>query len=84
MKRRANFEAEDNSENSEYSFAEFREKEGTNDDNPFGSNPFFLIQVLYSLITGEITNKLKGVVPFYNYLSYTSSHRYLVFEVFRT
>ena len=82
MKRRVNFDA-DHSENFGYSFAELREEEGTNDDNPFETSPFFL-QVLYSLITDKIASRLNGIVSFYNYLSYSSSHRYLVFEVFRT
>jgi hypothetical protein len=82
MKRKANFETADNSENSEYSFAELREQEN-GEDNEFKSNPYFLIQVVYSLFVNELTNKLKGL-PFYNYLSYPSSHRYLTLQVFRT
>jgi len=83
MKRRVNFETADNLKRSEYSFAEVREKEGTNDSQSAAS-PFFLIQVLYSFVASEMTSKRKGVVSFYNYLSYTSSHRYLVLQVFRT
>ena len=84
MKRRVNFEVADNAENSEYSFAELLEDEGLKAHNQFESNPFFLVHFLYSLIANEITIKLKDIVPFYNYLSYASSHRYLALQVFRT
>jgi hypothetical protein len=81
MKRRVNFEAAENSENAQRLFAALREEEAIGDDNDIEPNPFFFI---YSLITTELTNKLKSIVPFYNYLSYSSSHRYLALKVFRT
>lgn len=84
MKRRVNFETTDNSENVLHSFAEICEEKDTNENGQFESNPFFLIQALYSFSTSETASKLKRLISFYNYLSYSSSHRYLMLQVLRT
>jgi hypothetical protein len=71
MKRKKHFEAINNSESYGYSAAEICE-EDSDDDNLFKSNPFFLIQVLYSTIAGKIKNTLEKI-SFYKYFSCASS-----------
>ena len=81
MKRRIHSEAAEFSENAEYSFKRITEAEAPNEDEQSESNPFFLIRILLSLLTREVPNKLAA---YYNHLCFTSSHRYLLFQVFRT
>jgi hypothetical protein len=78
MKRRVNI---DFSNAESYSDAELGEEKK---ESKFESNPFFLLQAVYSLITREMKSKLRGLTLFCNYLSTISSHRYLVLQVLRT
>lgn len=71
-------------ESAEYSFDEICEEKDVREETRSESNPFFLIQVLYSLVTTKVPDKLKEIAAFYNYLSHTSSQRYLSFQVLRT
>lgn len=65
-----------------YSVQEICE-EGSNEDSSSKSKPFQFIQILYSFFSGNIDATLEKITPFYTYCSYTPSHRYLTFQVFR-
>jgi len=87
MKRRKNVEASsvstsNTSGTTEYLAAEICE-EDSNENTPTKSNSFFLVQVLYSLIADKLVSDLKRILPFYKHFSYTESHRYLTYQVFR-
>jgi hypothetical protein len=82
IKKRRNIESSTNSGSASYVVTEICE-EDTDDEKAAKPNPFLFIQVLYSFLSDKINNTLEKIAPFYNYLSYKSSHRYLAFQVFR-
>lgn len=82
VKKTTSAEIANNTKTSEYPVLEICE-ENSDDDDQFKSNPFFAIQLFYSLIIHKTKDSLEKITPFYNHLSYTSSHRYLAFRVFR-
>lgn len=81
MKRRVHAEAAEISDIGEYSFKRITEAEAPHKDEQPELNSFFLIKIIHSFLTRDLSNKLAA---FYNHLSVTSSHRYLTFQVFRT
>jgi hypothetical protein len=80
-KRRRHSEPLNNSGNCEYSVVEIYEEDPNNDE--FKSNPFFLIQVLYSLAARKAENNLTKLTLSSKYFSDIPLHRYLTFHVFR-
>ncbi|MBI3518207.1 MAG: hypothetical protein HY062_02460 [Bacteroidetes bacterium] len=82
IKRTKTAEVADNTRNSEYSTLEICE-EGPDDENQFKLNCFTLVKPFYALSIDKAGHDLKQKSPFYQHLSYITSHRYLAFQVFR-
>jgi|SRR5579872_7317510 hypothetical protein len=82
MKRSKHFEVLNNNfTKCEDSLPEICE-ENPDDDEQDRSNPFFLIQVLYSHAAGEIKNDLQKI-SLGRHNPYASSNRCLIFQTFR-
>lgn len=81
-KRRKSFEPSSTAKTFGYPLAAVF-KEDTDDEKQLKSNPLLFLHVLYSLVAGEIENRLERISPFHWHFSYASPHRYLVFQVFR-
>jgi len=82
IKKRRQIQSSNNLINSGYSAIEICE-EDTDEASLLKSNPFLLVQILFSFFWNKINSQIKKITSFYNYLSYNSSHRYLAFQVFR-
>ena len=81
MKRSKHFDVLSNSIKFEDSLLEICE-ENPNANKQLKSNLFFLIQILYSLVTDEIKSKFQKTT-FDKKISFTPSSRYLIFQTFR-
>ncbi|PBQ31787.1 hypothetical protein CNR22_08405 [Sphingobacteriaceae bacterium] len=68
-------------DNAEYS-AEICE-EDSNEETQLKSNPFLLVNVLYSLIGINVVSELQKILPLQRNFSFTESNRYIALQVFR-
>jgi uncharacterized protein YqkB len=82
IKKRRHIQSSNNIVNSGYSTVEICE-EDSDEVSQIKSNPFLLLQFLFSFFSSKINDQVEKINQFYNYLSYKSSHRYLAFQVFR-
>jgi hypothetical protein len=82
IKKRRQIQSSNNLVNSGYSAVEICE-ENADEVIQIKSNPFLLLQFLFSFFSSKINDQVERITQFYNYLSYKSSHRYLAFQVFR-
>lgn len=82
IKKRRHIQSSNNLVNAGYSAVEICE-EDSDEVSQQKSNPFLLLQFLFSFFSSKIYDQVERVTQFYNYLSYKSSHRYLAFQVFR-
>ncbi len=82
LKKRRQIENATTSTNTPYATVEICEEDAT-EDNVVKSNPFLLIQVIYSFLADKLEGSLKRVTPFLTHLANLSSPRYLRLQVIR-
>lgn len=81
-KKGRSLEASDNSGTRDYLAIEICE-EDSDEENEIKSDPSSLLQVLYCGVVSKINDGLKKITATHHSLSYTATHRYLAFKVFR-
>lgn len=80
-KRRKQFDPISNSKTFGYSAVEILE-EDSNDEEQFKLNPFPTLFIFHSTIENKINNLLKTITPFNKHFSFSSSNRYVEYQVF--
>lgn len=82
LKKRKNFDSVYNSIGFGYSSAEILE-ECSDDDEQFKLSPFNLLIIFNSKVENKIKNVLKKITSFNKRFSFSSSERYIEYQVFR-
>lgn len=83
LKKRKSFDPIYNSVSFGYSSAEILEESLDDDDEQFKLSPFNLLLVFNSKVETKIQNVLKKITSFNKRFSFSSSERYIEYQVFR-